>query len=78
MRIVEVEEASSSLSSIVDEVAAGADVVIAKAGKPLVRLVAMTSQEAPMRIGMLKGKIWVSDNFDDPLPEDILRLFEGG
>jgi prevent-host-death family protein len=81
MKTVDVEAAKPDLSTLVDEALSGEDVVLGKDGKPLVRL--MPVEPAPKgetkdfasTFGMLKGKIWMSDNFDDPLPDDILRGF---
>jgi antitoxin (DNA-binding transcriptional repressor) of toxin-antitoxin stability system len=47
-------------------------VVIARAGKPVVRLTKLKTEKKPIRYGALKGKIWIADDFDDPLPEDFL------
>ena len=79
-------EARARLASLVQAVAAGEEVVIAKGGKPVARLVAVEAPAPaaapeqnlpPRRVGRLKGRIWVADDFDDPLPEDILRYFRG-
>lgn len=75
--MVSIREAKTNLSRIVDEVAAGKEVVIAKAGKPMARLLPLAAQRAPIRFGVLKGKVKVSDDFDAPLPEDAIRSFEG-
>jgi len=52
--------------------------VIAKEGKPIAKLVALDQPPARRVLGLLKGKLRVSDDFDAPLPEEILREFEGG
>ena len=68
-------DAKTRLSELVDRAAAGEEVIIAKAGKPMARLVPL---EKPHRIpGRGKGKIWISDDFDDDLPEEILKEWEG-
>ena len=69
-------EAKTHLSKLLDEAEAGEDIVIARSGKPVVRLVPIAG-DGPGIIGILKGKFTVPDNFDDPLPDDILDLFEG-
>ena len=76
MKQVNVHEAKTHLSRLLDEAEAGEDIVIARGGKPAVRLVPI-GDASPGIIGLLKGKIIVSDNFDDPLPDDLLDLFEG-
>jgi len=78
MRQVNIHEAKTHLSRLVEDAARGDEIVIAKAGKPVARLVALDSARMPRRPGALKGKIQVSDDFDAPLPDDILDLFEGG
>jgi prevent-host-death family protein len=74
---INIHEAKTHLSRIVDDVAAGAEVVIAKAGKPMARLVPLTSVPRPKKLGLLKGKIRVPDRFNEPLPETVLEEFEG-
>lgn len=74
-RIVNMHEARSRLSSLVADVISGEEVVIAKAGKPVARLVPMNPVRRPRRLGALAGKFSVSLNFDDPLPETLLNEF---
>jgi antitoxin (DNA-binding transcriptional repressor) of toxin-antitoxin stability system len=52
-------------------------VIIAKAGKPMAKLVSIDAAAPPRRLGILDGKIHVPDDFDDPLPDDIIAEFEG-
>ena len=56
----------------------GEDVVIARAGKPVVRLTRLEPVKRPIVFGLMKGKIHVSDDFDDPLPPEVLAEFEDG
>lgn len=78
MRQVNVHEAKTHLSRLLDDVARGEEVVIARAGKPLARLVPIAPALAGQRrLGQLEGKIWIADDFDDPLPDEIERAFEG-
>ena len=77
MRQVNIHEAKTQLSRLVDDVANGEEIVIAKAGRPRARLVPLESPAAPRQFGMLKGKIHIADDFDAPLPDDILAAFEG-
>ncbi|MBN1945504.1 MAG: type II toxin-antitoxin system prevent-host-death family antitoxin [Bradymonadales bacterium] len=76
MRSINIHEAKTNLSRLVDEAVAGREVVIGKAGKPLVKLVPV---EAPSRrrLGVLRGRLEVPDDFDAPLSEEELALFEG-
>lgn len=76
-RIINIHEAKTHLSRIVDEVAAGSEVILAKAGKPMARLVPITPAPRPKKFGLLKGKINVPDNFNAPLDEQIIADFEG-
>ena len=75
--IVNIHEAKTHLSRIVEEVAAGAEVVIAKSGKPMARLVPIARSSSPKRLGSLRGKVHVPDDFNAPLPPEVLDTFEG-
>jgi prevent-host-death family protein len=67
-------EAKTQLSSLVDQAAAGAEIIIAKNGKPMAKLVPIRQRQL-RKPGRLKGKIWMSDDFDAPMP-DIEDAFE--
>ena len=69
-------EAKTRLSSLVEEAAAGTEIVIAKAGVPRARLVPLKPR-VRRRPGGSKGRIWIAPDFDAPLPDDVLDLFEG-
>jgi prevent-host-death family protein len=75
--IINIHEAKTHLSRIVDEVAAGAEVIIAKAGKPMARLSPLRGVPRRKKLGLLKGKIKVPDDFNAPLTEDVIAGFEG-
>ena len=75
--VVNVHEAKTHLSRILDEVAAGTEVIIAKAGKPVARIVPLESHARPKKFGLLRGKFDVPDDFNAPLPEAALAEFEG-
>jgi prevent-host-death family protein len=77
MRMVNIHSAKAHLSRLVAEVAAGEEIVIAKAGKPVARLVPFEPRREPRRPGLLKGQIWISEDFEDPLPEEIMAAFRG-
>ncbi len=77
MRQINIHEAKTHLSRLVEDVAGGEDIVIAKAGKPIARLTALGPPSAPRQFGQLKGKIHIADDFDAPLPEEMLAAFEG-
>ena len=73
--IVNLYAAKTHLSELVERAAAGEEIVIAKAGKPMVRLVPLEKKNIRKTLGMLKGKIWISPDFDAPLPPEILKTF---
>jgi prevent-host-death family protein len=77
MRMVNIHTAKTHLSRLINEVAAGEEIVIAKAGKPVARLLPYAPQREPRQPDLLKGKIWIADDFDDPLPEEIMAAFRG-
>jgi prevent-host-death family protein len=69
-------EAKTHLSSLVDEAAAGAEIIIAKAGRPKAKLVPFR-EASRRRPGRSKGRIWIADDFDAPLPKTLLDAFSG-
>ena len=75
-KTVNVHEAKTHLSRLLEEVRQGEEVVIAKAGKPVARLVAVTEGPKRRQPGSAKGQIWIAEDFDAPLPEDVQRFFE--
>jgi len=75
METFNVHEAKTQLSRLLERVRSGEEIVIAKAGEPVARLVPYTPAKAPRKPGLLKGKIRIGRNFDDPLPEDLLAAF---
>ena len=77
MRIINIHEAKTHLSRLVDEVSAGEELTIAKAGKPLARLVPIKVAKRVRKPGFLKGKIRIANDFDAPLPSDLIDAFEG-
>lgn len=77
MKSVNIHEAKTHLSRLLDEVSRGEEVTIAKAGKPIARLVPITTSRPPRTPGFLRGQIRISDDFDAPLPDDVQRSFEG-
>ena len=70
-------EAKTNLSRIAEEVAAGEEIIVAKAGKPKMKLVPIDSGKKKIKLGMLKGKINISEDFDAPLPQKIIDDFYG-
>lgn len=77
MQTINIHEAKTHLSRLVEGVAGGEEVIIAKAGKPMARLVALEKPAGRRKLGILAGKMVVPDDFDAPLPDELLALFEG-
>ncbi len=70
-------EAKSQLSRLVDRAAAGEEIIIGKNGRPLAKLVPVRRRGIRRRPGGWKGKVVIRKDFDEPLPDEILRVFEG-
>ena len=77
MPVVNVHQAKTQLSRLLAQVEAGEEVVIARRGAPVARLVPCKPR-GKRRFGAMKGKIALTDAFFDPLPEEELKLWEGG
>lgn len=69
--IYNMHDAKSNLSRLVDQAAAGREIIIARDGKPAARLVALESGRRRVRLGIAEGRFTVPDDFDDPLPDEI-------
>jgi prevent-host-death family protein len=69
-------EAKTQLSRLAERAAKGEEIVIARNGHPLARLVRVEERK-PRTLGIWKDQVWMSDDFDDPLPWEIQRYFEG-
>ena len=76
-RKVNLYEAKASLSRLVEEAAKGEEIVIAKAGRHLARLVPMGRSTKPRKPGAWKGRVVIAADFDAPLPEGLLASFQG-
>ncbi|MGO4810248.1 type II toxin-antitoxin system Phd/YefM family antitoxin [Cupriavidus sp. 2MCAB6] len=77
MQVVNIHDAKTNFSRLVDAAAGGEEIIIAKAGKPAARLVPMERVKPTRRFGTLKGKVHIADDFDAPLPDDVIAAFEG-
>jgi len=79
MPTVNIHAAKTHLSRLVDEAAAGAEIIIARAGKPVAKLAPLEVAPGKTKrvLGLLGGELAVSADFDAPLPEDVLDAFEG-
>lgn len=75
---VNIYEAKTRLSQLVEQARRGETVIIAKAGTPLAKLVALDHEpKRKIVYGLMKGEFIEADDFDAPLPDDILAAFEG-
>jgi len=78
VQITNISKAKSSLSKLVEKVQKGEEVIIAKAGKPVAKLVPYSIDESPrdMTVRIWEGEVWMAEDFDE-LPEDLLKYFTG-
>lgn len=76
MQLVNIHKAKTNLSKLIEEMLKGEDVVIAKAGKPVAKLVIYKEKLKPRKPGALKGKIFMTDDFTDE-DEEINKMFYG-
>jgi len=74
---VNVHEAKTQLSRLLRRVAEGEEVTIARAGVPVAKLVAVPPAKRLRPLGAMEGQIFIADDFDAPLPDDLLALFYG-
>ncbi len=77
MLTVNVHDAKAQLSKLLKAVEAGAEITIARAGRPVARLVGLAGGRQPRRLGGLTGQLNIPDDFDDPLCDEVLALFQG-
>lgn len=78
MRTVNIHRAKTHLSRLVEEAAAGEEIIIAKAGKPVARLVPLAHLEQPRQPGALRGRVVISSDFDTALPGGVGEPFGFG
>ena len=76
MSVVNVHEAKTHLSRLLERVSAGEEIVIAKAGRPVAKLIPYLESEEPRKMGGWKGRVWIANDFDE-LPPDLLAAFYG-
>ena len=74
---VNIHEAKTGLSKLVERVEAGEEIVIARAGSPVARLVRFRSDRTRRKLGVLDGQFKIPADLNRPLPQSILRTFEG-
>jgi prevent-host-death family protein len=76
-KVVNIYEAKTQLSRLVERAAQGEEITIAKDGKPKARLVPIRTGNPPRKPGGGKGRVWIAKDFDAPLPAEILKGFGG-
>ena len=78
MQIINIHDAKTQFSKLIESVLQGEEIIIAKAGKPAARLVPLSEKSRLVRHpGSMKGSITIADDFDAPLPSEIQADFEG-
>jgi prevent-host-death family protein len=77
MQSINIHDAKTNLSKLLELVSNGEKFIIAKAGKPIAMLSPIETIKAKPKFGVLKGKIKIAADFDAPLPNDLLDRFEG-
>jgi prevent-host-death family protein len=75
---VNIHQAKTHFSRLLRRVATGEDVTIARAGVPVARLVPVVQKQNVRPLGFARGEVWVADDFDAPLPDELLKQFYGG
>ncbi len=75
---VNIHEAKTHFSRLLQRVAAGEEITIARAGVPVAKLVAVERKQTLRPLDFARGQVWVSDDFDAPLPDKLLKAFYGG
>jgi prevent-host-death family protein len=76
-QVINIYEAKTHLSRLVDEAGQGAEIVIARAGKPIARLCRIQPKVKKRKLGVLDGRFKIPDDFNAPLPDEVLAAFEG-
>lgn len=78
---IPLSEADGHMAELVERASRGEEIIFTKDGAPIARLAPLPEtsalQKHPIRFGLLKGRITVAEDFDDPLPEDLLKSFYG-
>ncbi len=77
MQIVNIHDAKTNLSKLIEKTSNGEEVIIAKAGKPVAKLSSYKEKLKPRKSGLWKGKVWMSEDFNDEV-EEINKLFYEG
>jgi prevent-host-death family protein len=78
MTSVTIDEAKTQLSKLIERVERGEEIVITRGKEPVARLVPYVQERPKRGFGSMKGKAWLDESFWEPLPEEELKLWEGG
>jgi prevent-host-death family protein len=78
MEKVNIHDAKTRLSSLIERVEAGEEIVIARAGRPVARLAPLAPRRGRRKLGALDGRFLIPEDFNAPLPDDVLKGFSGG
>lgn len=76
MQTTNIYDAKTNFSKLIEQVINGKEVIIAKAGKPVAKLISYKEKKKPRKPGLWKGKVWMSDDFNEE-DEEINKLFYG-
>ena len=76
MQLVNVHQAKTQFSKLLDQVEAGDEIIISRYGKPVAKITSIASELPPRKPGALKGKIWIADNFGE-FDEELEEMFYG-
>jgi prevent-host-death family protein len=74
---VNIYDAKARLSQLIEKAASGEDVVLSRNGKPVARITQLRTGGRGVKFGVLKGRIRIAQDFDAPLPDDVIATFEG-
>lgn len=77
MVIVNIHEAKTHFSKLIQQVVNGEEIIVAKSGVPLIKMIPYEKSSTSRKGGQLKGMMLVKDNFDEPLPREYLKSFYG-
>jgi prevent-host-death family protein len=78
MTSVTIDEAKTQLWTLIEQVERGEEVIVTRDGKPVARLVRYVHERPKRGFGSMRGKAWLDESFWEPLPEEELKLWEGG
>ena len=76
-KTVNIYEAKTHFSELINAVIEGSEILIAKAGKPVAKIVSLEKSKPKIKFGLLKGKYTISEDFEAPLPDDMMGFFGG-